>query len=159
MRRVLLALAAFLPAVALAGFPFEASVEEMATQADHVLIGRVTGVDMIDRSGKQVRDPQARTGPGLSNQILLQISVDQVLATNAASVPSTLHVPLASHLHYSLGQIRAAHAEDSDQRLILLKGPHFEGIKPGLFMLPLQDREEVLRLRDSAVPNAGARSS
>lgn len=82
MRRVLLALAAFLPAVALAGFPFDASVEEMATQA-----------------------------------------------------------------------------EDSDQRLILLNGPHFEGIKPGLFMLPLQDREEVLRLRDSAVPNAGARSS
>lgn len=51
MRRVLLFLIALVPAVVLAGFPFEATLEEMAQQADHVLVGRVVGVDMIDGQG------------------------------------------------------------------------------------------------------------
>ncbi|MGQ3051901.1 MAG: hypothetical protein ACT6S0_08965 [Roseateles sp.] len=152
MRRILLTVLSLLPAVALAGFPFEATLEEMATGADHVLIGRVTGVDMVDGSGRQIRDPEARTGPGLNNQIRLRIAVDEVVVTNAPKVPAVLHVPLASHLHYSLGQIQAAHAQDSEQRLILLKGPDFQSIKPGVFMRPLKDKEEVLRLHGSGAP-------
>jgi len=152
MRRILLTVLALLPAIALAGFPFEATLEEMATSADHVLVGRVTGVDMISGSGRQVRDPEARTGPGLNNQIRLRIAVDEVIATNASKVPPVLYVPLASHLHYSLGQIQAGHAQESEQRLILLKGPDFQGIKPGVFMRPLQDKEELLRLRGSRAP-------
>jgi hypothetical protein len=147
MKRILSAFLALSPATAIAGFPFEATLEEMATSADHVLVGRVTGVDMIDGAGRPIESPEARTGPGLTNEIRLQIAVDEVVVTNAPTVPKVLYVPLASHLHYSLGQIREAHAEESEQRLILLKGPNFQGIKPGVFMLPLQDREEVLRLR------------
>ena len=150
MRRILLAILAILPAIALAGFPFDASLEEMATSADHILVGRVTGVDMIDGSGKQVTALEARTGPGLKNQIRLRIAIDEVLVSNAPSVPMVLQAPLASHLHYSLGQIQAAHAVDSEQRLILLNGPRFEGIKPGVFMRSLMDKEEALRLRNAA---------
>ena len=152
MRRILLTVFSLLPAIALAGFPFEATLEEMATSADHILVGRVTGVDMVSGSGRQIRDPEARTGPGLNNQIRLRITVDEVVATNAQKVPAVLHVPLASHLHYSLGQIQTAHAQESEKRLILLKGPAFQGIKPGVFMRPLQDKEEVLRLRGSRAP-------
>ncbi|TNJ35781.1 hypothetical protein [Arenimonas terrae] len=147
MRRILLALLVAIPSVASAGFPFEATLEEMATSADHVLIGRVTGVDMIDGDGNQVTDPEARTGPGENNQIRLRIAVDVVIASNAQVVPSALFVPLASHLHYSLGQIREAHAAESEQRLLLLKGERFEGIKPGVFMRSLDDTSEVMRLR------------
>lgn len=147
MRRILVAVLVLLPAIAIAGFPFEATLEEMATSADHILVGRVTGVDMIDGSGRPIEAPETRTGPGLANEIRLRIAVDEVVVTNARTVPKVLYVPLASHLHYSLGQIREAHAEESEQRLILLKGPRFQGIKPGVFMLPLQDKKEVLRLR------------
>jgi hypothetical protein len=150
MRRFLLFLLALLPVTALAGFPFEATLDEMAIGADHILIGRVTGVGMIDGAGKPVTDPEARTGPGLRNQIRLRITVDQVLVSNAQPVPKYLFVPLASHLHYTLGQIQSAHAQDSDQRLVFLKGPGFEGIKPGVFMRPLEERQEAFRLRQAA---------
>lgn len=150
MHRILLSLFTFFSAaVALAGLPFQATLGEMALNADHVLVGRITGVDMVNGAGEQVSDPEARTGPGLKNQIRLRIAVDEVLVTTSQSVPKVLHVPLAQHLHYSLGQIRAVHAEDSEPLLILLKGPKFEGIKPGVFMRPLQDKETVIRLRQS----------
>lgn len=148
MRRILFPFLLLLPSVAMAGFPFEATLEEMATSADHILVGRVTGVDMIDGSGKPIRDLEAKTGPSLKNQIRLRISVDEVLVSNAKTVPKILFVPLASHLHYSFGQIKAAHAQDSEQRLILLKGQSFEGIKPGVFMRQLEEKEKALRLRE-----------
>lgn len=147
----LLGLAAtLLPAIALAGFPFEATLEEMAQQADHILIGRVVGVDMIDGAGRQVSDETQRTGPVSKNTIRLRIQVDEVLVTNAANVLEVLPVPLASHLHYSLGQVRRAHDGDTEVRLVLLKGENFEGIKPGVFLRSLGDREEALRLHAEA---------
>jgi hypothetical protein len=150
MRRILLLIAALLPAVVLAGFPFEATLEEMAREADHILIGRVTGVDMIDANGVQITDENARTGPGLHNQIRLLITVDEVLVTSAPKVPEVLPVPLASHLHLSLGQIREAHADDTQADLILLKGQDFSGIKPGVFLRPLADKDEALRLYEAS---------
>ncbi|HKO88082.1 MAG TPA: hypothetical protein VJU83_06130 [Burkholderiales bacterium] len=146
MRRTLVMLVALLPVIALAGFPFQATLKEMAEGSDHILIGRVTGVDMIDSRGEEIADRQARTGPGLSNTIRLIITVDQVLITNSPSVPKVLRVPLASHLHYSLGQIQDAHAGDTLVRLVLLKGRDFVGIKPGVFLRPLEDKDEALRL-------------
>ncbi len=153
MRRILiLLLAALIPATSFAGFPFEATLEEMAEGADHILIGRVTGVDMIDANGKPVLDEKAMTGPGLRNTIRLLITVDEVLVTNAADVPNVLPVPLATHLHYSLGQIRNAHDGDTLVRLVLLQGENFKGIKPGVFLRPLSDKEEALRIYHAAHP-------
>jgi hypothetical protein len=146
MRRFFAAILVLLPFTAMAGFPFEATLQEMAASADHILVGRVTGVDMINGSGGLVHDPDARTGPGLRNKIRLRIAVDEVLTSDSTNVPKLLYVPLASHLHYTLGQIQDAHAETSEPRLILLKGASFEAIKPGLFMRPLEDKEEALRV-------------
>lgn len=152
MKRMVLLLAALLPAVAFAGFPFEATLEDMAEGADHILVGRVAGVDMIDGDGKPVLDEKARTGPGLRNTIRLLIEVDEVLVTNATRVPEVLPVPLASHLHYSLGQIREAHEGDTLARLVLLRGKDFSGIEPGVFLRPIGDKEEALRLHVAAHP-------
>jgi hypothetical protein len=152
MKRLLLLVAALLPAIALAGLPFEASLEEMAEGADHILVGRVTGVDMVDGRGRPVTDEGARTGPGLDNTIRLLITVDEVLVTSATHVPEVLPVPLASHLHYSLGQIRSAHEGDTLVRLVLLKGNDFSGIKPGVFLRPLADKEQALELHSASHP-------
>ncbi|TWI06267.1 hypothetical protein IP90_00532 [Luteimonas cucumeris] len=152
MRRVLLTLIALIPAIAITGFPYEATLEDMAQQADHVLVGRVVGVDMVNDQGNPVADPKARTGPGLDNTIRLRIRVDHVLVTNASKVPDVIPVPLASHLHYTLGQIQEAHADDTEVRLVLLKGPGFIGIKPGVFLRPLSDKEQALRLHAASHP-------
>lgn len=146
MKRLLVIVALLVCVTANAGLPFEASLQEMAQEADHILVGRVTGVDMIDAKGEQVRDRNARTGPGLTNTIRLLVAVDEVLITNLPPVPKVLAVPLASHLHYSLGQIQEAHAGDKESRLLLLKGKKFDGIKPGLFLRPLSDKAEALKL-------------
>ncbi|MEN1943217.1 hypothetical protein WCE55_05055 [Luteimonas sp. MJ293] len=152
MRRALLLLVALVPAIAMAGFPFEATLEEMAQQADHILVGRVAGVDMVDGQGRPVKDPEARTGPSLDNTIRLLIQVDQVLVSNAAKVPDVIPVPLASHLHYKLGQIQEAHERDEEVRLVLLKGSDFVGIKPGVFLRPLTDKDTALRLHAASHP-------
>ena len=152
MRRALLLLVALVPAIAMAGFPFEATLEEMAQQADHILVGRVAGVDMVDGQGRPVKDPEARTGPSLDNSIRLLIQVDQVLVSNAAKIPDVIPVPLASHLHYKLGQIQEAHEGDEEVRLVLLKGSDFVGIKPGVFFRPLTDKDTALRLHAASHP-------
>jgi len=153
MRRILmLIMATLFPALVFAGFPYEATLEEMAQSADHILVGRVTGVDMVDGNGARVSDEEARTGPGLKNTIRLIITVDEVLATSSSKVPKVLSVPLASHLHYSLGQIREAHEGDTLARLVLLQGMDFSGIKPGLFFRPLEDKNEALRVYHAAHP-------
>jgi len=118
----------------------------MAQRADHILVGRVTSVDMVDANGTGVTDPQARTGPGLKNVIRLLVAVDEVLVTNAPSVPGVMLVALDPFLHYSLGQIQDAHAGDTQSRLLLLKGKDFVGIKPGVFFRPLSDKEKALRI-------------
>lgn len=146
MKQVLLLLIFLFPGMALAGFPFEASLEEMARSADHMLVGRVSGVDMIDGQGKPVIAESAMTGPDLNNTIRLLIAVDEVLVTNAPRVPKILPVPLANHLHYSLGQIRSAHKGDNLKRLVLLKGKDFSGIKPGVFLRPLEDKDKALEI-------------
>lgn len=152
MKRFLLWLAALLPTIVLAGLPFEATLLEMAQSADHILIGRVTGVDMIDGRGAQVRDEEASTGPGSGNTIRLLITVDEVLVSNAAKVPGVVAVPLASHLHYRLGQIKDAHAGDTASRLVLLKSASFVGIKPGVFLRPVEERDEALRIHKASHP-------
>ncbi|MCD9088639.1 hypothetical protein [Stenotrophomonas sp. SY1] len=142
MKRILLILlAALVPSTSFAGFPFEATLEEMAGAADHILIGRVSGVEMIDDRGRPVRERTAMTGPGLQNTIRLLVTVDEVLVSSAANVPKILPLPLASHLHYSLGQVSDAHDGDTTARLLLLQGDDFVAIKPGVFMRPLSDKD------------------
>lgn len=48
MCRLLSLLFAFVPTITFAGLPFEVSLEDMAKQADHILVGRVVGVDMVN---------------------------------------------------------------------------------------------------------------
>lgn len=82
----------------------------------------------------------------MNNTIRLKVSVGEVLVPNAKPVPKQLMVPLDSLMHFTLGQIQDAHEGDKLVRLLLLKGRAFEPIKPGVFFLPLSDKDEVLRI-------------
>jgi hypothetical protein len=124
-----------------------ATIEERAAPADHVLVGRVVDVDMINRRGRRVTDPDAMTGPGLSNTIRLVIEVDEVLATTAEVVPRRIAVALPTYMHYSLGQVREAHAGDDAPTLVLLRGERFEAAHEAGFLLDLSLRERVLQAR------------
>lgn len=146
MKRLLLLAALLCPLPAGASFPLQATLKEMATSADHILIGTVVGVDMVDGDGMAIDKPAARTGPGLANVIRLQVRVDETLVTNAAKVPVVLDIPLDPFLHYSLGQIKEAHAGVNSPMLLLLKGPSFAPIKAGVFSRGLADQSEALRL-------------
>ena len=53
-------------------------------------------------------------------------------------------------VHYSLGQIKSPHRDDSTPRLVLLKGADFSSLKPGIFFLPLREKDEVLRVHGAA---------
>lgn len=150
MGRLLSSLATTISLVALAGLPLQMSLDEMAAEADHVLVGHVVGVDMVDGNGHPVVDDRTRTGPGLNNIIRLHVAVDETLITNAERVPKELLVPLDPLLHYSLGQIRATHQHDTTSRLLLLKGAEFSSLKPGIFFLPLQKKDEVLQVHGAA---------
>ncbi|HEU4888849.1 MAG TPA: hypothetical protein VFV49_13265 [Thermoanaerobaculia bacterium] len=132
--------------LAFASLPIPTTLKELAQCADHILVGHVVAVDMIDGSGRQIEDKNARTGPGLKNTIRLHVTVDEVLVTNAGEVSKLLKVPLDPFMHYSLGQIEAAHAKPSEAFLVLLKGPSFLPIVPGAFLRSMDEKETALRM-------------
>ena len=136
-----------LPLQAFSSTLAEASLEDLACGADHVLIGSVVGVDMIDEDGHPVIDEKATTGPGLTNTIRLIIEVVEVLETNADAVPTRLRVPLDPFMHYSLGQIKRAHRERSPPSLVFLEGDKFQPVIDGRFRWTLSAKEQALEIR------------
>ena len=146
MRKYLVLFLCLISNYVFASFPLEVSDKALIEKTDHVLIGRVIGVDMIDGSGKQIHDLKAKTGPKSPNSIRLIFVVDEVLKTNSKSVPTKLFVPLDSFMHFSLGQIKEEYPEVTEQRLLLLSGNKFEPPVAGHFQRNLQDKEYYLEL-------------
>ncbi|KPF67956.1 hypothetical protein IP84_12030 [beta proteobacterium AAP99] len=122
-------------------------MKDLACGADHIFVGRVVSVDLIDGHGQLIEDESAGTGPGLSNTLRLHIQVLETVTSTSTQEPKVLKVPLDPMMHYSLGQVRNAHAEPSDPRLIFLRGPDYLPIIAGRFMWSLDARKEALALR------------
>lgn len=136
--------------LALATLPLKASLEELASQADHIVSGHVVAVEMVDGQGKQVPDRAAMTGPGLKNTIFLVVKVEEVFFSRAKAVPQTIKVPLDPAMHYSFGQIESAHKGPSGSFLLILRGESFEPIVPGVFARPIRDKDQALEIRSKA---------
>lgn len=134
--------------------PDHVELPEFVAASDHALIVRVEAVDMVNRRGFKVRSREAMTGPGKGRTIRLHLVVDEVLFSTAEEVPDGIVLPLESEFHYSLGQIQDAHADETQQFIVLLKGPDYRAPFFGYFSQPLQARDEILRLKDE--PQAGA---
>lgn len=146
MRSVFVLLLFFLPGSLFATSVMPRSLTNLVADADHVIIGKVTLVDMVDEKGNQVTNLTARTGPGLGNTIRLHVSVETngVLFTTANQVPATLTIDLCSMWHYSLEQIKQV--EEHQTSVFLLKGSHFGAVYPAYFSRALTERAEIEKL-------------
>jgi len=149
MKPLLVSLLAIMPLLGMASIPLEATLGELVQGADHLVIGTVVDVDMVNERGSIVTNPERMTGPGSPERIRLHIRVDKVLATNAKQVPAVLKVELDPFMHYRLGQVKEAHTGKQSPSLVLLKGPAFEPVVPGNFKRPLKERDKAMRLYSS----------
>ncbi len=122
------------------------SLTNLVADADHVIIGRITLVDMVDEKGRAITNIEARTGPFLQNTIRFHVRIETngILVTTAKHVPETIMISLWSAWHYSLGQIKEL--EGTESRIFLLKGPEFRFVYPDGFDRPLSERAEIERL-------------
>lgn len=150
MRYALALLVGLYSVVAFATLPLQATLEQLASDSDHILAGHVIAVDMIGADGKETLDENAMTGPGLRNTIRLIIKVDEVFFSRAKVVPDVIRVPLDPMMHFSLGQIREAHREPSKKMLVILQGGAFEPVVPGVFFRELSDTQKALEIRAKA---------
>ncbi len=115
----------------------------LVADADHVLIGTVTDVDMLDSMGNQVSDDDARTGPGVENQLRLHVTVDtnDVLKTGSDATPLQIVIPLWTKWHDTLGNRK--HESQNKTFIFLLKGNNYEPVYYGLYMRDLSERREI----------------
>jgi hypothetical protein len=130
---------------------------ELIAMSDHVLVVKIAKVSMVDSKGKELRDPEARTGPGIPNELRLHVDVqeDGVLMTTSDKVPAKLVVPLWRMWHFSLGQWKK---EEGSTYIFLLKGENYIRVSPMEFMRDLSERAEIERLievKGRAEPVAG----
>lgn len=129
--------------------PLEASLSDLACQADHIFVGRVVGVDMVNGKDRLVRDRGAMTGPGSPNTIRLDVEIMEVIESTVTQHPKRVKIPLDTLMHFSLGQISDAHSKPSDPRLVFLQGENYAPIIAGRFFWGIEARDEALALRKS----------
>ena len=170
MKHILIFIGILFPTLAYSSLPIQVSLEELVENSDHLLIGHVIGVDMIDDKGEEITDPNARTGPGSKNLIRLIVKVDEVIVSNVKNVPDTLKIPLDPFMHYSLGQIKEAHSSEGEKFLLLLrkcpetalcspqsgracrgsaKGSDFQPPFAGVFGRSLSEKNKIIELMKS----------
>lgn len=120
------------------------ALEQMVREADHVVVATVAKVDMVDGQGRPVAEPEARTGPGLENEIHLHLAVSEVLYTRGERLPGTLVVPLWTMWHYTLSSITESAGGTSG--IFLLKGDDFQPAYPADFQRASDERARIERL-------------
>ncbi|TAA06979.1 hypothetical protein EA658_19735 [Pseudoxanthomonas winnipegensis] len=114
-------------------------LSEILAKSDHVIVGRVVEVDMIDGQGRPVTDFEAPTRPGLSNVIRYRVHVEDVLQTNAARVPAVLVIPEWSAWHNTLGHAKAS--ATGERFVFLLSGADFHPTNAAQFRYRLDSQE------------------
>lgn len=150
MRKLLLLIALCIPLLASATSVAPKSLEAIVRDADHVIVATVVEVDMIDGKGRPVRDPRARTGPGLENRMRFRLSVEEVLFTREKKLPATLLVPLWQMWHYQLDHMQ--HQVTGSKGIFLLKGGDFQPAYHVQFQRDLDERAEIERLLRARTP-------
>lgn len=120
-------------------------LKDLVAESDHILIGRVVKVDMIDRDGKELSNPEARTGPGLANTIRLHVLVqtNEVLKTNAKTVPEKLVISEWQMWHFTLDSFKGMAGRTF---IFLLKGDKYQWVYPAEYRQDLSKRSEVEKL-------------
>jgi hypothetical protein len=122
------------------------SLKELVRDADHVVLGKVVKVEMIDKDGKEITDLRARTGPGLKTQIRLHVEAgkDGWLRTAKTNPPANVIIPLWQMWHYSLGHIKEA--AEGEIGIFLLSGDNYLPVYPTGFHRPISEKSKILAL-------------
>ena len=127
--------------------PLPATLEELACGADHIFTARVVEVDMVDKQGEIVAQPDAMTGPGLGNTIRLKLEVVKMHDSDRKETPASVRVPLDNFMHYSLSSVREAHADRTEEYLVFLQGYNYLPVIEGRFLWDIQDLEKAMKIR------------
>jgi hypothetical protein len=133
------------------------SLAQLVANSDHIIIGKITLVDMIDDKGMRVTNLTARTGPGLPHTIRLHVTVQTngVLLTNSKQVPKTLIMPLWPWWYNQLDLVKKA--EEGQTRIFLLKGQSFGLTYMADCSRPLSERsqiEELIKTKGTTQPTS-----
>lgn len=122
--------------------PFR-DLTNLVSEADHILVGTVEKVDMLDAKGNLVMNDTARTGPGSENQLRLHVTVatNAVVASSADKIPETVVIPLWQRWHDTLGNRKKE--VQGKTFIFLLKGNDFVPVYHGLFMREPSEKPEI----------------
>ncbi len=145
MRKLLLLITIFVTSFVGATSVSDIELSELVKTSDHIIIGQIIKVDMIDEDGRQITDPEARTGPGGPNEIRLHIEVVEngIVKTTGDKELAKLTIPLWKMWHYSLGSWKGVEMETA---IFMLKGEKYERAYPGHFLRDESDLPEIKRL-------------
>jgi hypothetical protein len=152
MRKVIFALGfGLLCSTAFATKIAEKPLMDMVSESDHVLIGEVKKVEMIDGAGREVTDLNGRTGFGYKNTIRLKVAVqrDGILKTNKADTPDMLTISLWKGWIDTLGDMEYLKGKEY---IFLLRGEDYQIVYPSGFFQELSKRNEIEQMiRDKPV--------
>ncbi len=120
-------------------------LSKLVSESDHIIIAKVTKVQMVDENENEVTDPEGRTGPGLENEIRLHVTItkDGILKTTKDNPPEKLVIPLWKWWHFTLGNRKEL---EGKTLIFLLKGEDFQSVYPMLFIRQLSEKREIVRL-------------
>lgn len=136
--------------VVLCAFPASAtsmepkSLDQMVAASDHIVVATIRAVDVVNARGAPVLSPDARTGPGESNQMRLQLEISEVLSPRDGAVPVAVTVPLWKMWHYRLGTMQNELV--GARGIFLLVGPQHAPVYPIGFQRSLEERQAILAL-------------
>jgi hypothetical protein len=146
MRKILIALGFFVwCSPALSTKIEEKPLIDMVAESDHILIGVVKAVDMVDGTGQEVTDLGGRTGFGYTNTIRLTVAVqrDGILKTNKADTPDMLTVSLWKEWIATLGDMQYLSGKEY---IFLLRGEDYQIVYPSGFYQELSKRNEIEKM-------------
>ena len=121
------------------------SLSDMVKEADHIVVVKIEKVMMVDGNGKEVKNLKARTGPGLDNEIQLQVKTvkDGIMKSNHKKFPAKFSVALWKKWHKSLGGCKDLQGKTL---VFLLKGKNLQRVYHGGFMRSLEEKKKILQL-------------
>lgn len=144
MKPLLIVLLLCFPCLAFATSVLPKPLDELVRESDHVVVATIIAVEMVDGHGDSVTDRDARTGPGLDNEMRFFLQVKHVLFTRSDALPPVLMVPLWSMWHYELGDMQDQMTGSAG--IFLLKGNYFQPTYPAGFQRSFDERPEIERL-------------
>jgi hypothetical protein len=117
------------------------SLPDLIKSSEYIFAGNVVNVRMTDKNGKEVTDPEARTGPGLENTIYLDVVVDHslILKSHNSKIPKEISIPLDQMRHLPLGESQKFFKE----KTFFFLDKEFHPTHPGNFQAPLEDQKKL----------------